>query len=145
MASLNKVILIGNIGKDPEIRRSESGAKIAKFSIATHETYKNKDGVREEQTEWHNIVILRDKLAEIAEKYIQKGGQVYIEGRIRTRTWNDREGNKKSITEIIADNFIILGKRKADNASDNDIIDIDNSHEAPSISDDNLNEGALPF
>jgi single-strand DNA-binding protein len=118
MASVNKVILIGNVGKDPEIRRLDSGMKIAKFSLATHESYKNKDGEKAEQTEWHNIVILRDGLAEIAEKFLEKGKQIYVEGRIRTRNWDDRDGNKKCMTEIIAENFIMLGRKKSDSQID---------------------------
>jgi single-strand DNA-binding protein len=114
MASVNKVILIGNVGKDPEIRHLDNGTRIAKFSLATHETSKNREGEKVEQTEWHNIVILRDGLAEIAEKYLQKGKQIFVEGRIRTRNWEDKEGFKKSVTEIIADNFIMLGKRRTD-------------------------------
>ncbi|NVO03113.1 MAG: single-stranded DNA-binding protein [Bacteroidetes bacterium] len=108
MAGINKVILIGNLGKDPEIQTLESGAKKASFSLATSESYKNKEGVRVDQTEWHNIVLWRG-LAEIAEKFLKKGNTVYIEGKIRTRSWDDKEGNKRYTTEIIGDNLTMLG------------------------------------
>ena len=111
MAGINKVILIGNLGKDPEIRSLENGVKVASFSLATTESYKNKDGQKVEQTEWHNIVVWRG-LAEVAEKYLKKGSQIYLEGKIRTRSWDDKEGNKKYTTEIIGDTFTMLGSRR---------------------------------
>ena len=111
MAGINKVILIGNLGKDPEVRSLESGTKVASFSLATTESYKNKEGQKVEQTEWHNIVMWRG-LAEVAEKYLRKGAQIYLEGKIRTRTWDDKEGNKRYITEIIADTFTMLGSKR---------------------------------
>ncbi len=118
MAGINKVILIGNLGKDPEVRNLESGAKVANFTLATSETYKNRDGQKVTQTEWHNIVLWRG-LAEIAEKYLQKGNQVFIEGKIRSRSWDDKDGNKRYITEIVGDNLTMLGGRRDgdDNAS----------------------------
>lgn len=109
MGSLNKVMLIGNLGKDPEIRAIPSGAKVANFSIATTESYTGKDGQKQDKTEWHNIVMWRG-LAEIAEKYLRKGSQVYVEGRLSTRSWDDQSGNKRYMTEIIADNLVMLGK-----------------------------------
>ena len=120
MASLNKVILIGNVGKDPEIRQLENGYKIAKFSLATHETFKSKDGVKGEQTEWHNVVVLRDGLAEIAKKFVSKGKQLYVEGRIRSRNWIDKEGLKRNLTEIVAENFILLGNRRTEDSVENE-------------------------
>ncbi|MCD4745879.1 MAG: single-stranded DNA-binding protein [Bacteroidales bacterium] len=111
MSGINKVILIGNLGKDPEIRRLESGVAVAKFSLATSESYKNREGNRIDQTEWHNIVLWRG-LAEVAEKYLTKGKQVYIEGRIKTRSWEDKDGNKRYTTEIIGDNMTMLGGRR---------------------------------
>jgi single-strand DNA-binding protein len=113
MAGVNKVILVGNLGKDPEVRSLESGTKVASFSLATTESYKNKEGQKVEQTEWHNIVMWRG-LAEVAEKYLRKGGQIYLEGKIRTRTWDDKEGNKRYTTEIIADTFTMLGSKRED-------------------------------
>jgi len=110
MSSLNKVQLIGRLGKDPEIKYTNDNVPVAKFSLATTETYKDKSGQKLESTEWHNIVCWRN-LAEIAEKYLSKGKQVYIEGKIKTRSWDDKDGVKKYISEIIADNFIMLDKR----------------------------------
>ncbi len=113
MSGVNKVILVGNLGRDPEVRHLESGVAVASFSIATSETYKDKNtGERKTNTEWHNIVLWRG-LAEIAEKYLKKGGQVYIEGKLRTRTWQDQEGNDRRTTEIVADNMTLLGGKQA--------------------------------
>ncbi len=109
MLGVNKVILIGNLGKDPEVRTLESGTKVATFSLATNESFKGKDGNRVEQTEWHNIVLWR-ALADLAEKYLRKGNQIYLEGRIKSRSWEDKEGNRKYITEIVGDNMTFLGK-----------------------------------
>ncbi len=108
--SVNKVILVGNVGKDPETRYLEGGTAVCSFPLATSETYRNRDGERITNTEWHNIVLWRG-LAEIAEKYVRKGSQIYIEGRIRTRSWDDRDGNKRYTTEIVGDNMQMLGKR----------------------------------
>jgi single-strand DNA-binding protein len=107
--SVNKVILVGNLGKDPEIRHLENGAAVANFSIATSENYKDrKTGEKVSQTEWHNIVAWRG-LAEIAEKYLKKGHKVYIEGKLKTRTWQDQDGNNRYSTEVITDNLTMLG------------------------------------
>ncbi len=111
MAGVNKVILVGNLGKDPELRRLENGTAVTKFSLATSDSYKDKDGNRVDQTEWHNIVLWRG-LAEVAEKYLKKGSQIYIEGKIKSRSWEDKEGNKKYTTEIVGDNMKMLGKRR---------------------------------
>ncbi|MCF8463826.1 MAG: single-stranded DNA-binding protein [Flavobacteriales bacterium] len=108
MAGVNKAILIGHLGSDPEVRTIESGTKVANFSIATTERYKDKSGNPVDKTEWHNIVMWRG-LAEIAEKWLKKGSQVYIEGRLRTRSWDDKDGNKRYTTEILADNMTMLG------------------------------------
>ncbi|NOZ47965.1 MAG: single-stranded DNA-binding protein [Chlorobi bacterium] len=109
MAGINKVILVGNTGKDPEVRHLESGVAVANFTLATSETYKNKSGEKVTNTEWHNIVLWRG-LAEIAEKYVKKGTQLYIEGKIRTRSWDDKEGNKRYTTEIVGDNMQLLSR-----------------------------------
>lgn len=109
MSGINKVILVGHLGKDPEVRHLEGGVTVASFPLATSETY-NKDGKKIEQTEWHNIVIWRG-LADIAAKYLQKGRLVYIEGKLRTRSFEDKEGHKKYTTEIVAENFTMLGRR----------------------------------
>ncbi|SMO58187.1 single-stranded DNA-binding protein [Solitalea koreensis] len=112
MSGINKVILVGHLGKDPELRQLDGGVKVASFPLATSETY-TKDGKKVEQTEWHNIVMWRG-LADIAEKFLVKGKLVYIEGKLRTRSWDDKDGNKRYQTEIVADNFTMLG-RKSDN------------------------------
>ena len=107
--SVNKVILVGNLGKDPELRYTPSGTAVATFSIATSERYKDREGQQQEKTEWHNIVAWR-QLAEICGKYLHKGKQVYIEGKIQTRSYEDRDGNKKYMTEIVADQMQMLGR-----------------------------------
>ena len=111
MAGVNKVILVGNLGADPEIKYLDSGVAVANFRIATTENYKNKQGEKVSQTEWHNIVLWRG-LAEVAEKYLKKGSSVYIEGKIKTRKWEDKEGINRYNTEILADNMTMLGGRK---------------------------------
>ena len=108
--SVNKVILVGNVGKDPETRYLDENTAITKFSMATSETYKNRNGERVSNTEWHNIVLWRG-LAQVAEKYVKKGTQIYIEGRIKTRSYDDADGNKKYITEIVGDQMQLLGRR----------------------------------
>ena len=110
--SLNKVMLIGNVGRDPEIRHLANNSMVARFPLATSEKFKSKSGETQEQTEWHNIVCWRS-LAELSEKYIKKGKQLYIEGRIRTRTWDDKDGQKKYFTEIVGDVVRLLGSREA--------------------------------
>ena len=109
--SLNKVILIGNLGADPEIREMGDGTKMAKFSIATTERYKNKDGERVANTEWHNIVLWRGT-AEIADKYLKKGDSVCIEGKLKTRSWEDENGVKKYATDIQGESMTMLGSRR---------------------------------
>ncbi len=119
MSGVNRVILIGNLGKDPEVRYLEGGTAVANFTLATSETYKDRNsGERKTQTEWHNIVLWRG-LAEIAEKYLKKGNQVFIEGKLRTRSWEDKEGNTRYTTEIVGDNMTMLGKRDDGNAGSN--------------------------
>lgn len=114
---VNKVILIGNVGADPEVRYLEGGVAVANLRLATTERYKNKNGENVDQTEWHNIVLWRG-LAEIVEKYVRKGMRLYIEGRIRTRSWDDQNGNKRYTTEIWADNMQMLSyKQEGDNGS----------------------------
>ena len=116
MAGVNKVILVGNLGKDPEIRHLEGGTAVAKFTLATSESYKDKSGQRVEQTEWHNIVVWRG-LAEVAEKYLKKGMTIYVEGKLRTRAWDDKEGHKHYSTEIVGDTFTILSKKENNTSS----------------------------
>jgi len=107
--SVNKVILIGNLGKDPEIKYTPSGTAVAKFSLATNERFKDKAGEWQDRTEWHNVVLWQ-RLAEIAGEYLKKGGKVYIEGRLQTRSWDDKtSGQKKYMTEVVASDIILLG------------------------------------
>ena len=115
MAGVNKVILVGNLGKDPEVKYLDNGVAVANFSLATTESYKNKEGERVSQTEWHNVVLWRG-LAEVAEKWLKKGSSVYIEGKIRSRKWEDKEGNTRYTTEILADNMTMLGKKEDSSA-----------------------------
>lgn len=114
---INKVILIGNLGRDPEIQRPESGVKRATFTIATTESYKNKEGQKVDHTEWHNIVLWRG-LADVAESYLKKGNTVYIEGKIRKREYDDKDGIKRYITEIIGDNLTMLGGPRREGSGD---------------------------
>jgi len=109
MASVNKVILVGNLGRDPEVRYTQSGTAVANFTLATNEVWNDKAGAKQERTEWHRIVVW-GKQAEIAREYLSKGKQVYIEGSIQTRQWDDKEGNKRSTTEIKANRVIFLGR-----------------------------------
>lgn len=117
MSGINKVILVGHLGKNPEVRYLEGGVSVVSFPLATSETF-NKDGRKVEQTEWHNIVMWRG-LADVAAKFLQKGKLVYIEGKLRTRSFEDKEGIKKYTTEVVAENFTMLG-RKTDFESDGD-------------------------
>lgn len=108
--SLNKVILIGNLGRDPELKMTPSGQALARFSVATTETWKNQQGERQSKTEWHNIVIW-GKQAETAEKYLRKGQQIMVEGRIQYREYQDQSGAKRTACDIRCDNFVMLGRR----------------------------------
>ena len=120
--SLNKVMLIGNLGADPEMKEMGDGTKMAKFSIATTETYKNKQGEKVSNTDWHNIVLWRG-IAQVAEKYLKKGDSVLIEGKIKNRSWEDENGVKKYATDIQGDNMTMLGsKRDSDNPQSNQSI-----------------------
>ncbi|MBO4671340.1 MAG: single-stranded DNA-binding protein [Bacteroidales bacterium] len=120
MPSLNKVLLIGNVGRDPEVRYLDQGAgqagqstKVATFTLATTDRYRDRNGELRESTEWHNIVVWR-QLADVSEKYIRKGSQIYVEGHIRTRSYTDQQGQKKFMTEIVADNLQLLGRREGE-------------------------------
>lgn len=110
MSGVNKVILVGNLGKSPEIRNLENGRSVVNFPLATSETYKDKSGERVTKTEWHNIVIW-SPLAEVAEKYLNKGSQVYIEGKLTTRSWDDNDGNKRYTTEVVGREMTLLGSK----------------------------------
>ncbi|HLB59378.1 MAG TPA: single-stranded DNA-binding protein [Bdellovibrionota bacterium] len=108
MAGVNKVIVVGNLGTDPEVRFTPSGAAVANFSVATSENWKDKSGQKQERTEWHRIVVW-GKLAELCGEYLSKGRQVYVEGRLQTRNWEDKEGSKRYTTEVIAQTVQFLG------------------------------------
>lgn len=110
MAGLNKVILIGNLGRDPELRYTANGQAVANFTLATTESWTNKSGEREQRTEWHRVVAW-GRLAEICGEHLTKGKQVYVEGRLQTREWEDREGNKRRTTEVTAQQILMLGRR----------------------------------
>ena len=110
MRGVNRVMLIGNLGRDPDVQYLEGNIAVAKFPLATTETFKDRAGKLISQTEWHTVVLWRG-LAELAQKYLHKGSLVYIEGRLRTRSWEDKEGNKKFATEVVGDNLIMLDKR----------------------------------
>ena len=138
MAGVNKVILLGHLGKDPEAFTFENGVKKVSFSLATTESYKDKDGNRIDQTEWHNIVLWRG-LADVAEKYLNKGSQVYVEGKIKTRAWDDKDGNKRYTTEIYADNMTMLGGKRDQNNTSNQVA------EPPAVDDTPAPEDDLPF
>ena len=137
MSGVNKVILVGHVGKDPEVRYLEGGVAVARLPLATSESYKNKEGQKIEQTEWHNIVLWRG-LAEITEKYVRKGRLIYIEGKIRSRSYGD-ENNKKYITEIIADSMTMLGGPRVEDSNSQ-------SNEAPAAESilNDTPEGNLP-
>ena len=137
MSGVNKAILLGNLGKDPEIRRLDDGRAVANFSIATSETYKNKAGERVTNTEWHNVV-LWSPLAEIAENYLKKGSQVYIEGKISNRSYEDKDGVKKYISEVVGRDITLLG-RAPDSAGQNQTNETNEAKKEDTVEDD------LPF
>ena len=138
MAGINKVILVGNLGKDPELKYLEGNIARANFSIATSEFHKDKSGNKIEQTEWHNIVVWRS-MAESAEKLLKKGTQVYLEGKLQTRQWIDKDGNKRNITEVVGESFLVL-QRKENNAPN------PNVNEDSNVNFDDLGKkDSLPF
>lgn len=116
MAGVNKVIIIGNLGKDPEVRTVSTGAQVARLAVATSESYTNKEGQKIEQTEWHNIVLWRG-LANIAEKYLKKGNRVYIEGKLKSRQYDDKDGIKRYVTEIEAVDMQLLDRAPSSGGS----------------------------
>lgn len=142
--AVNKVILIGNVGQDPEVKYLEQNVAVANFSLATTERYTDKGGNKVESTEWHRIVAWRG-LATIVEKYVKKGNKLYIEGRLRTRDWTDKEGNKRYVTEIFADNMEMLdGKAPAGQAADAPTIKTPDP-EAPRPDLSKKDDDGLPF
>lgn len=116
---VNKVILVGNVGMDPEVRATESGAKVARLRLATTEYFRDRQsGENRDHTEWHTVILWRG-LADVVDKYVRKGSQIYVEGRLRTREWTDQQGNKRYSTEIQADTMNLLGRRSDNQVSDN--------------------------
>lgn len=122
MAGVNKVILVGNLGKDPELKYLEGNIARANFSIATSEFHKDKSGNKIEQTEWHNIVLWRS-MAESAEKLLKKGTQIYLEGKLQTRQWIDKDGHKRNITEVVGESFLVLQRKENGTTSTPNAID----------------------
>ena len=141
MASVNKVILVGNLGRDPEVRYMPNGDAVCNFSIATTESWKDKQGVKQDKTEWHNIVMYR-KLAEIAGEYLKSGSSVYIEGKLQTRKW-EKDGVTRYSTEIIADQIQMLGGKSAPNSESNTSAPAKQNNE-PSSGFDDFNDD-VPF
>ena len=143
MAGINKVILVGNLGKDPEVRYLEGGTAVANFPIATSETFKDRtSGERKTNTEWHNIVVWRG-LAELVEKYLKKGSKIYVEGKLKTRSWKDQDGNTRYTTEIVADNLTMLGGR---NEAKTEVrVETTNALEVPTNFDADKQSDVLPF
>ena len=146
--SVNKVILVGNVGRDPEIRHLDNGVAVANFPLATSESYTAKNGERVTTTEWHNIVLWRG-LAEVAEKYVTKGRQLYIEGRIRTRSYDDKDGVKKYVTEIYGDVMQMLGSKSDNQGTENQNISQGSEGSAPQVKEPDMEEPEgdedLPF
>ncbi len=140
MRGVNRVVLIGNLGKEPDLQYLEGNIAVAKFPLATTETYKDKNGALVSQTEWHTVVLWRG-LAELAQKYLHKGSLVFIEGRIRTRNWEDKDKNRRFSTEIIGDNLVMLDKRKEH--SDQSPIETA-TPEAAAFPDMNFENGTVP-
>jgi single-strand DNA-binding protein len=130
MASVNKVILVGNLGRDPETRYTAGGDPITNVSIATTDTWKDKNGEKQEKTEWHRVAFF-GKLAEIAGEYLKKGSQVYVEGRLQTRKWQDKDGQDKYTTEIVADRMQMLGSRAGSGGGSRDSEGADRGDRAP--------------
>ena len=142
--SVNKVLLLGQVGRDPEVKEI-GGAKYATFSLATSESYKDKNGERQTNTEWHTIVCWRNT-AEVVEKYVKKGSQLFIEGKLRTRSWDDSEGKKRYVTEVVADNVQFTGKKESSEQKLAQPTYQNNYGSTPMPMDDDLPEGdGLPF
>jgi len=138
MRGVNRVVLIGNLGKEPDIQYLEGNIAVAKFPLATTETYKDRNGTLISQTEWHTVVLWRG-LAELAQKYLHKGSLVYIEGRIRTRNWEDKDKNRRFSTEIVGDNLVMLDKRKEQPDGQHDAPPVD----SPAFPDMNFDNSAV--
>lgn len=139
MGGVNKVILLGNAGKDPDVRHLEGGVTVASFPLATTESFRDKNsGEKREQTEWHNIVMWRALAESVEKSELKKGDRVYLEGKIRTRKWNDKEGHQRFAVEIVADTFTIINRKRDKNGEDNN----GSTAEAPAVESADSN---LPF
>ncbi|GAB4456903.1 MAG: hypothetical protein Fur0028_11530 [Bacteroidales bacterium] len=144
---VNKVILIGNVGKDPIIRNVNDNTPVASFTLATNEIYKDSQGNMQKNTEWHNIVAWRN-LAQLAEKYIHKGSQIYVEGRLKSRTYTDKDNQQRTIVEILADKIQLLGKKEGDENNTTTHVNTDTTTNMGGNINETLNEaegGDLPF
>jgi len=137
MAGINKVILVGNLGADPEVRYLNTGTAVANFRMATTQNIKNREGEKEARTEWHRVVAF-GRLAEICGEYLNKGKQVYVEGRLRTRSWDDRDGNKRWTTEIIATTMQMLGSPGDQRAMEDEILDDEGVPDAGADQEDDI-------
>jgi single-strand DNA-binding protein len=147
MSSLNKILLIGNLGKDPEVRYTPDGSPVATFSLATSENWTDKNGSRQEHTEWHTIVAW-NRLADLAKRYLSKGRQVYVEGRIRSRDWTDKDGNKRRTTEVIATQMVLLGSRPQNADAGMQPMDVASRtapESDPVFGDANITDSDIPF
>lgn len=154
---INKVTLVGRLGKDPEVRHFDNNSSVCNFTLATSETYTDREGQRIEQTEWHNLAIWRKGLVDVAEKYLKKGHLIYVEGKLRTRSWDDQSGNKRYTTEVVVDSFKMLEKRDGsgggdqnspmsnDNTQNTVSSTSSNTESTPSNSDNDDLAGDLPF
>lgn len=147
--SVNKVILIGNLGRDPEVRTFQNGGKVCNFSIATSETWKDRNsGERQERTNWHNIAIFNENLAQIAEQYLRKGSKVYVEGQLETRKWQDQAGNDRYTTEVVLRNFrgeltLLDGRSENNNSNFSETASIDDESSDKILTNDIDDE--IPF
>ncbi|MFQ5602756.1 MAG: single-stranded DNA-binding protein [bacterium] len=139
--SVNKVILVGNLGQDPELKYTPSGAAVTNFSIATNEVWKDNDGNKQERTEWHRVVLWR-RLAEIAGEYLKKGSKIYVEGRLQTRSWEDKDGVKRYTTEVLVDNMTMLDSKgdtgRSEAAPPPNVMDAEPPAESASAEEDDL-------
>src|SRR5512136_3336909 len=137
MGSVNKVILVGNLGKDAELRYTPGGTAVATLRLATADRFKDKDGQWKEQTEWHTVVVW-DKTAESLAEYLRKGKQIYVEGRLQTRSWDDREGKKRYTTEVRGDRIVLLGGRGAQAEREEPAAPAEPAREATELTDDDI-------
>jgi single-strand DNA-binding protein len=142
--SVNKVILVGRLGKDPEVKYTQGGTPVARFSLATDETWKDQAGEKQQRTEWHNIVAW-SKLAEICGQYLTKGRLIYIEGRLQTRTWEDKDGNKRSTTEVRADNMVMLSGKFEETRSERGVAAAAPTASAERTVEPEITDDDIPF